>query len=189
MSGRPTSHLPTAGNATQPTVVATNHTAHQLSAHTELPPLVRRDFPEVPFWRKNDWTAAKKNGEGVTDIAQVIGAKGNSRASKGINVKMRYISEEDGTIIDGYVASDIRKLARTIWKELLDHGLAPTQWGQVSRDASDHYIWKVTLCYGFLYSNKIAATALIAVVAQIASIERSLLYSNKFFPDFYHSSP
>ncbi|KJA24278.1 hypothetical protein HYPSUDRAFT_200771 [Hypholoma sublateritium FD-334 SS-4] len=43
------------------------------------------------------------------------GKRGKGRASQGQNVKMRYIQHENGEIIDGWRASDIRRFARSIF--------------------------------------------------------------------------
>jgi hypothetical protein len=43
------------------------------------------------------------------------GKRGKGRASQGQNVKMRYIQHENGEVIDGWRASDIRRYARSIF--------------------------------------------------------------------------
>ena len=48
---------------------------------------------------------------------------------QGINVAMRYIELEDGTVINGDRAGDIRKFARSIWVSFSKNGPPPAKWG------------------------------------------------------------
>ncbi|KAI0054681.1 hypothetical protein BV25DRAFT_1903825 [Artomyces pyxidatus] len=134
-----------------------------LTTRAAPPLLSSRDYPANKFWRKRDWQVAKTANTGITNVAVESKTKGNSRASKGINVNMRYVCNEDGTMVDGFVASGIRKVARSIWKELLDHSLAPLTWSEVSLAAGEHYhaelahhFPQLRLCEGHWMSGQIA---------------------------------
>lgn len=96
--------------------------------------LRREDYPNVRFWTRQDWnSAAQLQVLEVDDEAEVFpdvdeedeskepfpengpaGARGRHRSSKGINVAMKYIELEDGTVIDGFRAAEIRRFARSL---------------------------------------------------------------------------
>ena len=69
------------------------------------------------------------NGE---DVEQTGGAskgkRGKGRASQGQNVKMRYIQHENGEVIDGWRASDIRRFARSIFVGFAMQGKVFHSW-------------------------------------------------------------
>lgn len=52
---------------------------------------------------------------------------------------MRYIENEDGTVIDGFRAGEIRKFARSIWIHLANSGKAPRTWGKADIKSAQHY--------------------------------------------------
>jgi hypothetical protein len=52
---------------------------------------------------------------------------------------MRYIEGEDGNVIDGYRASEIRKFARSIWMQLANNSKAPKTWGKTDLESAKHY--------------------------------------------------
>jgi prepilin-type processing-associated H-X9-DG protein len=65
------------------------------------------DFPHVRFWTRKDYqTDCDANSATCTDKS-----RGKVRASKGINVGMRYFEDKNGVMVDGHVASDIRQWA------------------------------------------------------------------------------
>jgi nucleoid-associated protein YgaU len=74
------------------------------------------------FWSRSSWT--KYCNE--TEI--VKGARGRGRASEGENVNMRYIVNQDGVPVDGYMAATVRRIAREFWKGLSRAGVAPQKW-------------------------------------------------------------
>ena len=55
--------------------------------------------------------------------------QGKTRSANRINVTMLYIKHEDGTIINGFRAADIRHYARSIWVHLASNGLLFVFWG------------------------------------------------------------
>lgn len=56
------------------------------------------------------------------------GKRGRGRASQGHNVKMRYLQHENGEIIDGWRASDIRRYARSIFVGFAFEGKVFHSW-------------------------------------------------------------
>jgi hypothetical protein len=58
-----------------------------------------------------------EEGMGVREQPSGVpkGKRGKGRASQGENVKMRYIQHENGDIIDGWRATEIRRYARSIF--------------------------------------------------------------------------
>lgn len=90
--------------------------------------LCREDYPNVNFWTRRQWT--ESSGNTLTDIHAGPQARGRGRAAQNINVAMRYAEQEDGTVIDGDRAGEIRKFARSIWVSFAKKGPPPPKWGQ-----------------------------------------------------------
>lgn len=65
--------------------------------------------------------------------------RGRARASLNVNVAMRYVETENGDLIDGDRASEIRKFARTIWVSFGRRGQAPAKWGQADVETRKEY--------------------------------------------------
>ena len=59
--------------------------------------------------------------------------------NEGENVRMQYIEKENGDIVDGPRAGEIRKGARAIWVHLRDKNAAKPVWGEMSSIAKDYY--------------------------------------------------
>jgi hypothetical protein len=52
---------------------------------------------------------------------------------------MLYVENADGTVINGALASEIRDLARSIWRGFYLRGIAPEKWGDASKDIRGEY--------------------------------------------------
>ncbi|EGO23036.1 hypothetical protein SERLADRAFT_439795 [Serpula lacrymans var. lacrymans S7.9] len=52
---------------------------------------------------------------------------------------MRYVEDSDGTIINGHKATEIQKIAHSIWVELANMGKAPKTWMGAGREVLDYY--------------------------------------------------
>jgi hypothetical protein len=52
---------------------------------------------------------------------------------------MRYIEDEHGQIIDGHRASEMRKIACSVWVALANAGQAPTKWSQADIVSAEAY--------------------------------------------------
>jgi hypothetical protein len=65
--------------------------------------------------------------------------RGKARSSQGINVMMLYVEEENGEIVNGHVASEIRKYARSVWVHIAKTCGAPAKWGDAGVKISQAY--------------------------------------------------
>jgi hypothetical protein len=92
--------------------------------------LKESDYPNINYWHKRDWISSKRSTKGTSDPNTEKPSRGGKHASQGINVAMKYIQEEDGTVIDGHRATHIRTIAAGIWGALADAGVAPLTWGK-----------------------------------------------------------
>jgi hypothetical protein len=101
--------------------------------------LNQEDYPNVKFWFKRHWTGFLNDQ--LTDITSPAGTqgRGRARASLNVNVAMRYVEMEDGNLIDGDRASEIRKFARAIWVSFGKRGQAPAKWGQADVETRKEY--------------------------------------------------
>ena len=106
--------------------------------------LKREDYPMVTYWYRHEYQSAladgkitsvddapvhpneaddiddEGNGEDSATVPEQSGGaakgkRGKGRASQGQNVKMRYLQHENGDVIDGWRAADIRRFARSIF--------------------------------------------------------------------------
>ncbi|OJT12470.1 hypothetical protein TRAPUB_10985 [Trametes pubescens] len=100
------------------------------------PPLPknRKDYPKVPFWYRHEWKRANKSVQKPGVAVQ----RGPTRAAQGINVSMHYVSDQEGTIADGFEASAMRKTFREFCVYLWGEKCAPKTW---SRDYCDSNWW------------------------------------------------
>lgn len=128
------------------------------------------DYPAVQYWYKRQWTTATTDR--VTDIkgkeckdneddenndlvnymegyeVSAPGPKrGQKRSAAGINVRMRYIQVEDGTVIDGHRAQEIRNHARAIFVGFAHDGKFFPSWGD--SDAKSRKIFYMELTSRF----------------------------------------
>ena len=81
------------------------------------------------------------NGEDGTGVHEQSsgapkGKRGKGRASQGQNVKMRYLQHENGDVVDGWRASDIRRFARSIFVGFALQGKVFQSWVEVVDAAS-----------------------------------------------------
>ncbi len=114
------------------------------------PSLRQDDYPNIRFWTRQDWNAAAQeqildvdvpdDGEIFADIDEEderpkepsLGPiRGKHRSSQGINVTMKYIELEDGKIVDGFRAAEIRRYARSLWVQMALDGKLPRTWSDV----------------------------------------------------------
>ena len=92
------------------------------------------------FWSRSSWNNHHTKAKSTTDLNAERGAWGRSRASKGVNVNMLYIVDENGSPVDGHRASSMQNVARSIWAELASKGLTPKKWKTDTELAvADHY--------------------------------------------------
>jgi len=101
-------------------------------------PARREDYPDVQFWTRRDWLD-RPGQESDTMALDNSGQRGKARASQGINVTMRYIEDENGTVIDGHRATEVRRYARLIWVHMANNGGLPLSWGKADVKLSQNY--------------------------------------------------
>jgi hypothetical protein len=94
--------------------------------------LNHNDFPLVKHWVKKIYMQAE-------DATLPPGERGKGRASQGVNVAMRYVEDEDGEPVDGYLAQHIRTWARGIWVEISEKGILRAKWGDMSVEDLKYY--------------------------------------------------
>lgn len=59
---------------------------------------------------------------------------------KGVNVAMGYVEKEDGEVVDGHAAADIRKHARSIWVQIATTTEGPpAKWGEAGLKHHEMY--------------------------------------------------
>ena len=112
-------------------------------------PLRREDYPNIRFWTRQDWNSSlqenavleidqDEDGEAFPDPGpdeleepHQPPARGKRRAAQGINVAMKYIEREDGTVVDGFYAAEIRRYARSLWAQMALDNKLPATWSDV----------------------------------------------------------
>jgi hypothetical protein len=103
------------------------------------PPPSRLDYPHIKFWLKREWKEYKTAQEDSSQFGNARGSRGGTRSAKGENVMMLYIEHEDGTQVDGTMASNIRDLARVLWRDIYQSGYAPDTWGSATNEVRNNF--------------------------------------------------
>lgn len=111
-----------------------------LKTPAEAPLLKHEDYPKVVYWNRRTWIQETNEKKVVSDCG-ISGSnqRGAVRAAAGINVRMRYVENEDGTVVDGFRASTIRKTAYKLFALFHSHGIAPTSWSKANFDVDRHF--------------------------------------------------
>ena len=97
-----------------------------------IPHLDQKDYLLIKFWCKSDYTKAKREGEGISDLTEWQPQRGGARAAKGENVAMWFVEFADGTIIYGFRAMAICDKSRSIFHQVVWKGMAPETWMKVN---------------------------------------------------------
>ena len=113
--------------------------------------LRRDDYPNVQYWTRQDWNSALHDDilevdspeepeqlpepEGEGDESKEPSptgpaCRGKHRSSQGINVTMKYIEYEDGMVVDGFRAAEIRRYARSLWVQMALESKLPRTWSE-----------------------------------------------------------
>jgi hypothetical protein len=101
--------------------------------------LKQADFPAVKYWYRYQWSDKEDDS---TELGER--ARGKSRSAKGMNVKERFIEDENGQTIDGHRARDIRAHARSIWIALASCNRSPPTWGKADLETIRSYRHEMT---------------------------------------------
>lgn len=107
-----------------------DHTSRRTShsdSTTLLAPLDRKDYPQVKFWRRQDWSSRTAT---TTVVNNQVGGRGKSRIAAGINVKFGFVEDKNGFPVDGFRISGITNQIREIWRECHSKDIVPTTWGK-----------------------------------------------------------
>lgn len=107
------------------------------------------NYPNVRFWTRQEWNSAihddvleveppdeselfpeleEEGDESKEPSPPGSAGRGKHRSSQGINVTMKYIEYEDGTVVDGYRAAEIRRYARSLWVQMALDDKLPRTW-------------------------------------------------------------
>ncbi|KAG6912857.1 hypothetical protein DXG01_011518, partial [Tephrocybe rancida] len=109
-----------------------------LSHTRDLPVLEREDYPDIKYWYRHEWVSAEKERKDSGDGREGA-TRGKSRAAKGENVMAQFVEDEDGNVVSGYVATQIRQHARALWNALVSRNAHPPSWGKATADVSRQY--------------------------------------------------
>jgi hypothetical protein len=101
-----------------------------------LAPLDKARYPDVQYWRKNEWNRRPGNTS-TTVVNTQVGIKGRKRRAAGQNVNCQFVEGADGMPVDGYRITAISNRLREIWHECWLKGIAPTTWGKGSATFRD----------------------------------------------------
>ena len=112
-----------------------DQTTHASSNTRELlTPLDKARYPDVKYWRKNEWNRRPTT---TTVVNAQAGVKGRQRRAAGINVNCGFVEDEDGIPVDGYRVTAISNRFREVWRECHSRGIAPPTWGKGSATFRD----------------------------------------------------
>jgi hypothetical protein len=101
-------------------------------------PLRRENYPDVRFWTRRDWMGRSEQ-ESDAMVLDNSGQRGKARASQGINVAMRYVEDENGNVVDGHRAAEMRRYGRLIWVHMANNAGVPLSWGKADVKLSQTY--------------------------------------------------
>ena len=105
-----------------------------------LPDADEANYPNVKFWRRNQWREFSDQAKGATDPTKDnITVRGRTAVAQGENISTLYIEDENGEPVDGERLTAIRKLARSIWTKFADLGQAPKTWGRANLSLINEY--------------------------------------------------
>ncbi|KAG6807279.1 hypothetical protein H0H92_008106, partial [Tricholoma furcatifolium] len=100
------------------------------SATVAVPCLDEDDYPDIKYWFKEKFIAAKKERRALTGLRQ--------EQDHG-NTMTWYVEDEAGDPVDSRKVNQIRADARHIWTYLRDHNMAPATWNEVNLAAMNYY--------------------------------------------------
>lgn len=98
------------------------------------------------FWTRQDWNSFAQervlevdqpeelevspelDEDGSKEPSPSPCVRGKHRSSQGINVTMKYIELEDGGVVDGFRAAEIRRYARSLWAQMALADKLPRTW-------------------------------------------------------------
>ncbi|KAJ3816787.1 hypothetical protein F5880DRAFT_1618932 [Lentinula raphanica] len=102
-------------------------------------PLNSADYPLIRYWHEVSWKAHCKDGNQISGEDEEKKQRGNTRASQGINVAMKFVEDRQGNIVNGFRADAIRKLCYRLFGDFRDEGKAPAHWSQATHEISQRF--------------------------------------------------
>ncbi|TFY59006.1 hypothetical protein EVG20_g7947 [Dentipellis fragilis] len=107
---------------------------------TPFKPLSSLDYPAVKFWTRRAWMEHVTTKKVGTTPGQQLGKKGSTRASKGENVQLLFVEDENGIVADGDRAKAIRDLAHDIFEDLYTNGIRASSYcRKMPHNAKEYY--------------------------------------------------
>ncbi|GLB40826.1 hypothetical protein LshimejAT787_0900410 [Lyophyllum shimeji] len=100
------------------------------SAPLPVPALKQTDYPNIKYWTKKKYTAAKKNKKSSTGFDQ---------ADDQENTMTWYVETEEGEPVDGATVTSMRSLARTLYASLASRGMEPSHWSEATLEAHNYF--------------------------------------------------
>jgi hypothetical protein len=139
-------HQDPSGSDTIPTVTSTS----------KPPSLKKDDFPDIKFWRQRDYTQylnSKKKSRSIVDPNNAPYQRGGTRlASSNENVATDYIELEDGQVVEGDKAANIRKRVRDIFKEMRSSAkmVLPKTWSEAGITERNFFLQELYKDYPYI---------------------------------------
>jgi hypothetical protein len=120
------------------------------------PPFKKDDFPAIKFWRQRDYTQylnSKKRSRGIVDPTIAPYRRGGTRlAASNENVATDYIELEDGQVVEGDKAANIRKRVRDIFKEMNSSTkmVLPKTWSEAGITERNFFLQELYKDYPYI---------------------------------------
>ena len=126
-------------------------------ASTSKPPSHKKDdFPAIKFWQRWDYTQylnSKKKSRGIIDPNIAPTQHGGTRlAASNENVATDYIELEDGQVVEGDKAANIRKRVRNIFKEMRSSAKMdlPKTWSEAGITERNFFLQELYKDYPYI---------------------------------------
>jgi hypothetical protein len=123
---------------------------------SKSPTLKKDDFPAIKFWRQRDYTQylnSKKKSRGIVDPNNASYQRGGTRlAVSNENVATDYIELEDGQVVEGDKAANIRKRVRDIFKEMKSSAkmVLPKTWSEAGITERNFFLQELYKDYPYI---------------------------------------
>jgi hypothetical protein len=126
------------------------------SSASKPPSLKQDDFPAIKFWRQRDYTQhlnSKKKSRGIVNPNNASRQRGGTRlAASNENVATDYIELEDGQVVEGDKAANIRKRVRDIFKEMRSSTkmVLPKTWSEAGITERNFFLQELYKDYPYI---------------------------------------
>ena len=101
-------------------------------------PLSKHDFPNVSFWTREKWTTRKRANNNVSN-GERTGKRGGGKMAKGINISMRYVEDQHGTVVNGFHIKAILGASHQLFFQLRALNKHPKTWGAAGTETLHAY--------------------------------------------------